>query len=337
MMVKTLLHLGGTANRCVFATMQYYRPRMQVLQYRQIRNLRRTEISFKPESPLPNVHIETGAIPPARLWKHLGFTIMFSGASIAGAVIWQYERIRSQTYGMIHRYRQFRVNRTGWRGEMETWWRNLTEGQKMFVPICFINAMVFLAWRVPALQRTMLRYFCANPASSVSCWSMVLSTFSHYSIFHLAANMYVLHSFSTIAVATLGKEQFLALYLSSGVFSSFASHVYKTMFGVPGLSLGASGAIMGILGFVCTQNPDARLHIIFLPMFAFTASMAIKGIMTLDLIGCVLGWKYFDHAAHLGGALFGIFWQTWGNANIWQKREPLVTLWHRFREPRSSQ
>jgi len=68
---------------------------------------------------------------------------------------------------------------------------------------------------------------------------MVLSTFSHYSIFHLAANMYVLHNFSTLAVTTLGKEQFLALYLSSGVISSFTSYVYKTMFGLPGLSLGA--------------------------------------------------------------------------------------------------
>ncbi|XP_077268472.1 rhomboid family intramembrane serine protease rho-7 isoform X1 [Temnothorax americanus] len=337
MTVRTLLRLGDTANRCVFTTAQYYRPKMQVLQYRQIRNLKRSQITFKPESPFPNIHIETGTIPPMRLWKHLGFTIMFSGASIVGAAIWEYERIRSQTYRLIHRYRQFRVNRTGWRSEMETWWRNLTEGQKMFVPICFINAVVFLAWRVPALQKTMVRYFCANPASSVSCWSMVLSTFSHYSMFHLAANMYVLHSFSTIAVTALGKEQFLALYLSSGVISSFASHVYKTMFGVPGLSLGASGAIMGVLGFLCTQYPDLRLSVIFLPMVTFTAGMAIKGIMTLDVVGCILKWKYFDHAAHLGGALFGIFWQAWGNANIWQKREPLLTLWHGFREPRRSQ
>lgn len=32
-----------------------------------------------------------------------------------------------------------------------------------------------------------------------------------------------------------------------------------------------SGAIMGILGFVCTQYPDVQLSIIFLPMFTFTA------------------------------------------------------------------
>jgi len=28
--------------------------------------------------------------------------------------------------------------------------------------------------------------------------------------------------------------------------------------------------------------------------------------MALDVVGCILGWKYFDHAAHLGGALFGV-------------------------------
>lgn len=30
---------------------------------------------------------------------------------------------------------------------------------------------------------------------------------------------------------------------------------------------------MGVLGFVCTEYPDTRLAILFLPMFTFTASM----------------------------------------------------------------
>lgn len=45
---------------------------------------------------------------------------------------------------------------------------------------------------------------------------MVLSCFSHVSLLHLAANMYVLWSFSTSAVSLLGREQFLAVYLSAG-------------------------------------------------------------------------------------------------------------------------
>jgi len=45
---------------------------------------------------------------------------------------------------------------------------------------------------------------------------MVLSSFSHYSVVHLVANMYVLWTFSTGIVSLLGKEQFLAFYLSAG-------------------------------------------------------------------------------------------------------------------------
>lgn len=37
----------------------------------------------------------------------------------------------------------------------------------------------------------------------------------------------------------MGKEQFLAFYLSAGVMSSLSSHVVKTLMKSPGLSLGA--------------------------------------------------------------------------------------------------
>ena len=45
-----------------------------------------------------------------------------------------------------------------------------------------------------------------------------------------------------------------------------------------GMSLGASGAVMGILGIFGTAMPDARLQIIFLPMITFTASIGIKSM-----------------------------------------------------------
>lgn len=68
---------------------------------------------------------------------------------------------------------------------------------------------------------------------------MVLSTFSHFHALHLGLNMFVLYSFSTPIVHVLGKEQFLALYLSSGVLSSFASLFFKVLINQPGVSLGA--------------------------------------------------------------------------------------------------
>ncbi|GAB1300107.1 Presenilins-associated rhomboid-like protein, mitochondrial [Apodemus speciosus] len=187
------------------------------------------------------------------------------------------------------------------------WWNSLSDGQRTVTDgIIAANALVFCLWRVPSLHRTMIRYFTSNPASKVLCSPMLLSTFSHFSLFHMAANMYVLWSFSSSIVNILGQEQFVAVYLSAGVISNFVSYVCKVATGRYGPSLGASGAIMTVLAAVCTKIPEGRLAIIFLPVFTFTAGSALKAIIAMDTAGMILGWKFFDHAAHLGGALFGI-------------------------------
>jgi len=290
-------------------------------------------------SPFQNVNVDATNIRIQKLWKPLGFTVAFSTACFGGAAIWQYESMRShavsmlkQPMGFVHKKTYDAQQKAGeWRKHANHWWNSLSAGEKVFVPICFLNILVFTAWRVPRLQPFMLRHFCSNPGSKNVCWPMLLSTFSHYSTFHLFANMYVLHSFSSGAVATLGKEQFLGLYLSAGVISSFTSYLYKTLTRQPGLSLGASGAIMAILGYVCAQYPDTKLGVIFLPFLTFSAGAAIKVIVGLDLAGVILGWRIFDHAAHLGGAACGIAWSYWGNQYLWHNREPILHYWHELR------
>merc|ERR1712037_66753 len=54
------------------------------------------------------------------------------------------------------------------------------------------------------LQSTMIKWFTSNPTGSATCLPMVLSTFSHYSLFHLGCNMVALHSFMGAAVHGLG-------------------------------------------------------------------------------------------------------------------------------------
>uniref|UniRef100_A0A8C8CXD1 rhomboid protease n=1 Tax=Oncorhynchus tshawytscha TaxID=74940 RepID=A0A8C8CXD1_ONCTS len=97
----------------------------------------------------------------------------------------------------------------------------------------------FFAVGVPYLQRSMIRYFTSNPASKTLCFPMLLFTFSHYSFFHMVANMYVLWSFSSSIVSMLGREQFMAVYMSAGVISTMFSYVCKTASGCLGPSLGA--------------------------------------------------------------------------------------------------
>lgn len=141
--------------------------------------------------------------------------------------IWEYEKIRSKAINAINN-----ANPLTWlkkkqqekplsdaeaeirrlKKEIGVLWNKLTPGEQVFAPILAINILVYSLWRVPRLKTVMLKYFCSNPAGSAVCWPMVLSTFSHYSLFHLFANMYVLHSFSA-ATNSLGREQFLGLYL----------------------------------------------------------------------------------------------------------------------------
>ncbi len=118
---------------------------------------------------------------------------------------------------------------------MNKMWNSLTPGQRVFAPILAINVAVFIMWRVPSLTPFMLSRFASNPHAATKASTslpMLLSAFSHYSAVHLALNMFCLHSFSTPMVQALGQEQFVGLYLSSAVVSSFASYFVKVRAGL---------------------------------------------------------------------------------------------------------
>ncbi|XP_016089101.1 presenilins-associated rhomboid-like protein, mitochondrial [Sinocyclocheilus grahami] len=242
-----------------------------------------------PDPPTPHVPARSFG----RLVKPLVFTIGFTGCSFGGAAIWQYESLKSRVQSYFDDVKadwleKIRPQKQGdLHKQVSQWWNGLSDGQKTVTGQSEFNLDCDLV-------------------SEVLCWPMLLSTFSHYSLFHMAANMYVLWSFSSSIVNMMGKEQFMALYLSAGVISTFVSYVSKTAMGRFGPSLGASGAIMAVLAAVCTKMPEAKLAIIFLPMYTFTAGNALKALVALDTTGLILGWRFFDHAAHLGGALFGM-------------------------------
>ncbi|XP_014044784.1 presenilin-associated rhomboid-like protein A, mitochondrial isoform X1 [Salmo salar] len=308
---------------------------------------------------------KTGPPPPGaaprrtgKLFKPFMFTIGFTGCSFGAAAILQYESLKSRVKTARDEAEQEKSEKASqdmtywhnWWNQLtdfqkqvillmsfvDDFWSSLTEGQQMATGIIAVNAVVLCCWRIPSMQRSMVKYFTANPASKTRCLPMLLSTFSHYSIIHMAANMYVLWTFSSSIVSLLGKEQFLAVYLSAGtslhsVISTMVSYVCKTSTGRLHPSLGASGAIMTVLAAVCTKMPEAKLGIILLPMVSFTAGNALKAIVAMDAAGLIMGWRLFDHAAHLGGALFGVWYVAYGHKLMWRKREPLVKAWHSMR------
>ncbi|KAI8126908.1 mitochondrial, Presenilins-associated rhomboid-like protein [Lucilia cuprina] len=327
------LQLGQTTNRTLLHHVGLNSTNTQTslshrLVLRSIRSSARSKNSSRPA--LQPFEPPSGSVPSGNVFKALVFTGAFSLGSFLGATVLEYENTRNM---MLEKARQAKL---GWlrkkSNHEDSWenikrdirrlWDQLAPGEKYLVSGEYQQLSYI------SLRGTMMKYFCSNPAARTVCWPMFLSTFSHYSAFHLFANMYVLHSFSNAAILSLGKEQFLAVYLSAGVIASLSSVLYKALTLQAGLSLGASGAIMAVLAYVCAQYPDTQLSILFLPMVTFSAGSAIN----LDAFaGCIMGWKFFDHAAHLGGAIFGLFWAFYG-MDLWQKRVPFLTMYHDWRK-----
>uniref|UniRef100_A0A183C371 rhomboid protease n=1 Tax=Globodera pallida TaxID=36090 RepID=A0A183C371_GLOPA len=128
------------------------------------------------------------------------------------------------------------------------------------------NVAVFLLWHVPTLVPTMRRYFKNGVASENLCLSMFLSMFSHYEFVHLLFNMLTLENFAVGAIGLLGPAQFMAMYLSGGVFSALFTLCYNALMASTSRGLGANGAIYAVVGYVCAKLPDLLVHMGFVPM-----------------------------------------------------------------------
>ena len=201
-------------------------------------------------------------------------------------------------------------------------WNSRRESEKTVYSIIAANAAVFLAWRIPSLSVPLHQYFLHSIRSHPL--SMLGSIFSHRSFTHLLFNMLALNSFGTFLHDRMGREQFLAFYLSAGSASSLASHLYKSLRLNFTPSLGASGAIFGVVG-ACAHYPQLNVSLIFLPIHSVPISQALPVMMGIDLVGLIRNWSMFDHAAHLGGSLFGYSFYTVSQDTIWKNRRKILS------------
>lgn len=76
-------------------------------------------------------------------------------------------------------------------------------------------------------------------------WRILTSMFTHEEFFHLASNMYALYIYGTILEPALGKARYLAVYFAGGIVGNVLTFAL-----MPNPSIGASGAIFGLLGAV---------------------------------------------------------------------------------------
>jgi len=89
-------------------------------------------------------------------------------------------------------------------------------------------------------------------------WILLTSMFLHGSFNHILFNMYGLMIFGPLLEQKIGSKRFLTIYLFSGLVAALLSSLFYAR------ALGASGAIMGIIGALVVLMPDLRLLLFFI-------------------------------------------------------------------------
>ena len=188
------------------------------------------------------------------------------------------------------------------------------------INIIIVNAILFLATLVN--QDFMIRTFAMFPPESplFRWWQIITHMFMHGGFWHILFNMYTLFIFGMVVERTIGTKKFLVYYFLCGLGAA-ALHI-----GVQALSgaslyvptLGASGAVYGVLLAYAYLFPDNKLTLLFPPV-TLSAKWMVLIFLGIELITGITGTaEGVAHFAHLGGALMGWLLMVW-----WRKSHRL--------------
>ena len=144
--------------------------------------------------------------------------------------------------------------------------------------------------------------------------TLISSMFMHGGIAHLAGNLLYLWIFGDNLENDMGHFKYLVFYLLCGAIAGLA-HVFSTYYFGQDLfipSLGASGAISGVLGGYLIMHPKRSVHVWFLlGIISIPGFLAVGLWFLFQLINGMgaLGGKEaggIAYAAHIGGFIAGL-------------------------------
>lgn len=128
--------------------------------------------------------------------------------------------------------------------------------------------------------------------------------FMHGGIGHLFFNMYTLFIFGSVLENVWGTKKFLTFYFVTGIGAALVHICVQYLTGSFALTVGASGAIYGILMGYAMLYPDSRLTLIFPPV-SMKAKWFVLIFAGIELLLGVTGTQAgVAHFAHLGGLVF---------------------------------
>ena len=184
--------------------------------------------------------------------------------------------------------------------------------------LLIINVLVFLATLV--LERfgylNITNMLCLWPVNSdfFHIWQPLTYMFMHASIDHIFFNLFALWMFGYVLENFWGTKRFVAYYMICGIGAAVVHMTISILFHLPPVpTVGASGAVYGILLAFGMMFPNERIYLYFL--VPIKAKWFVIGYAAIELFeGLFRSSDGVAHFAHLGGMLFGfILIMLWRN------------------------
>jgi membrane associated rhomboid family serine protease len=177
-----------------------------------------------------------------------------------------------------------------------------------------LNALVFVA--EGALGGSMVASLALWPLGpQFMPWQPVTYAFVHAGLFHLALNMFALYMFGSDVERVWGTRRFLTYYLVCALSAAAAQLLVSGLTGAYYPTVGASGAVFGLLLAFARLFPRRTVMLLFppIPMRA-PVFVVVYGVLEL-VLGVSGAQPGVAHFAHLGGLVGGYllmrFWKRW--------------------------
>ena len=191
--------------------------------------------------------------------------------------------------------------------------------------ILIINVIVFLCqnfvftvFRVGGNSLSdLFFYYCAlypvGENSNFYIWQLITYQFMHGGFLHIFFNLFALWMFGIELEQMWGSRKFLILYLLCGIGAGLTQLFISPMFSVAAPTIGASGAIYGVLLAFGLTFPDRPIFMfpIFIPIPAKFFVLIYAGLELFMGFSSAAGGV--AHFAHLGGAATGFILLKFGD------------------------
>ncbi len=201
--------------------------------------------------------------------------------------------------------------------------------------LIMLNVAVFLVQQLgsPETNQWLIDHFGLHfwASNHFAPYQLITYMFLHGDFYHVFFNMFAFWMFGRVAEMDLGSKRFLIYYLVTGVGAGVLNLLvnwgelsyYESTYGlIPQViqrtqevvTIGASGAVFGILLAFGVMHPNERIMLL-IPPIPMKAKYFVIIFGVIELLLGVFSSSNVAHFAHVGGMLFG-----WLLLRLWKSK-----------------